>query len=119
MGEWIEALRIKTGTELLLPPVAVVPMLLGLQLVGILMPSYFGLLWNDFLCIDSACVEDYEMQEGALSCLPAIGIGQVNFYGSENVTNTCVVTFSPLLSSLLTMEVEWVFECWDHCLLAK
>jgi hypothetical protein len=46
---------------------------------GIWVVSYFGLLWDDLLCIDSTFVEDYWMQERGLCCLRAtdyrMGIG--------------------------------------------
>jgi hypothetical protein len=34
--------------------------------------SYFGLLWDDSLCIDSTLVEDYWVQERGFSHLRAI-----------------------------------------------
>ncbi len=35
--------------------------------------SYFGLLWEYLLCIDSTLVEDYWMQERGPICLRAMG----------------------------------------------
>lgn len=48
------------------------PRSLDSAVAGIWVASYFGLLWEDLLCIDSKYVEDYWVQERGLGCLQAM-----------------------------------------------